>query len=225
MRTVCYSRVSTDKQSEEGYSLDAQRARLEGYAVACGLEIVEFIEDAGISAKNIKGRPGLVRALEMLRKGEAEAILIPKLDRLSRNLRDMLDLIARSAREGWTIHSVGERLDTSSAMGRFVVHMFGALNELESGRIGERVSEVRKHLKAVGIFGGGRVPYGFDVIDGRLVRNDAEQAVIAEIQSLRAEGLSLRKIGAELERRGHKTKTGAAWQAATIAGILKENAA
>jgi DNA invertase Pin-like site-specific DNA recombinase len=91
-RTVAYVRVSTENQADHGVSLDAQQAETRPYAELYGLELVEVVVDAGLSAKTL-GRPGLVRALGMLKAGEAEALLVVKLDRLTRSVRDLGQLV------------------------------------------------------------------------------------------------------------------------------------
>src|SRR5690606_26004464 len=90
-RVVAYVRVSTDKQASDGNSLDAQRAKLEAYAAAFGLEVVALEVDAGVSAKSLD-RPALQRALAMLDAGEADGLLVTKLDRLTRSVRDLCEL-------------------------------------------------------------------------------------------------------------------------------------
>lgn len=87
-RTIAYLRVSTDKQADRGASLDAQRVKAAAYAQLYDLELVDTIVDAGESAKSLE-RPGLKRALTMLKAGEAEALLVVKLDRLTRSVVDL----------------------------------------------------------------------------------------------------------------------------------------
>ena len=111
-RTLAYIRVSTDKQADKGVSLDAQRAKVEAYASLYDLELAEMIVDAGFSAKTLD-RPGLGRALEMLRKGQADALLVVKLDRLTRSVRDLGDLVEKYFANGKSaLLSVGEQIDT-----------------------------------------------------------------------------------------------------------------
>src|SRR5258708_35176721 len=93
-RTIAYLRVSTDKQADRGVSLDAQRAKGKAYAELYDLELIELIVDAGESAKSLE-RPGLQRALGMLKRGEAEALLIAKLDRPNRRVVDLGSLVGR----------------------------------------------------------------------------------------------------------------------------------
>ena len=91
-KAVGYIRVSTDKQADHGISLDAQRTKLEAYAALYDIELVAVIVDAGVSAKTLQ-RPGLQQALGMLRRGEADALLVAKLDRLTRSVKDLGTLL------------------------------------------------------------------------------------------------------------------------------------
>jgi len=113
-RTIAYLRVSTDKQADRGVSLDAQRAKLKAYAELYELDLVEIIVDAGQSAKSLD-RPGLQRALAMLKAGEAEALLVVKLDRLTRSVVDLGTLVERYFAPGKAaLLSVGEQIDRQS---------------------------------------------------------------------------------------------------------------
>ena len=93
-RTLAYLRVSTDKQADRGVSLDAQRAKVQAYAQLYDLELAEVIVDAGESARTLE-RPGLQRALAMLKAGDADALLVVKLDRLTRSVRDLGHLVEK----------------------------------------------------------------------------------------------------------------------------------
>jgi site-specific DNA recombinase len=221
-KAIGYVRVSTDEQATEGVSLAAQRAKIEAYAVCADLELVAIVEDAGISGKKTANRPGLQKALSMLEDGAADALVVFKLDRLSRSTRDVLDLADAAARESWALHSLSERLDTSSAAGRFVLTILAALAEMERAQIGERTAAALSHIRSTGRKTGGTVPYGFDVAEGgKLVPNESEQATRALILDLSAAGSSFRKIADELNGRGIATKTGAAWTHVQVSAIVK----
>ena len=120
-RVLGYVRVSTEEQAREGVSLDAQRHRIEAHAEAQGWELVGVEADNGISGKRVANRPGLRRALNALRKGKADALLMVALDRLSRTTTDVLGLAARSAREGWALLCVNEQVETGSPEGEFLL--------------------------------------------------------------------------------------------------------
>src|SRR5258707_14291716 len=114
-RAVAYLRVSTEKQADKGVSLDAQRAKVEAYAQLYELELVEVGVDAGVSAKTLD-RAGLRRALEILKAGQAEALLVVKLDRLTRSVVHLGQLVEDYFADGkLALLSVGEQIDTESS--------------------------------------------------------------------------------------------------------------
>jgi DNA invertase Pin-like site-specific DNA recombinase len=209
-RTIAYLRVSTDKQADRGVSLDAQRGKVKAYAELYDLELAEVIVDAGESAKSLD-RPGLQRALRMLKRGEAEALLVVKLDRLTRSVVDLGTLVERHFAPGKAaLLSVGEQIDTRSAAGRLVLNVLASVSQWEREAIGERTATAMQHKAAQGEYTGGQAPYGRRVAaDGRvLALAPDEEAARAVARQLRAQGLSLRRVAAELERRGVRSRTG-----------------
>jgi len=209
-RTVVYCRVSLDKQAEKGVSLDAQQAKAKAYAELYDLDIVEVVIDAGVSAKTL-ARPGLERALGMLKAGKAEALLVVKLDRLTRSVADLGRLVERYFAPGKAaLLSVGEQIDTRSAAGRLVLNVLASVSQWEREAIGERTSAALQHKASQGEYIGGDAPYGYRLApDGeRLEPHPPEQALLVEARRLRKAGLSLRAIARKLEARGFRTRTG-----------------
>jgi DNA invertase Pin-like site-specific DNA recombinase len=220
-KTIAYLRVSTDKQADKGVSLDAQRAKVEAYASLYDLELVEVVVDAGVSAKTLD-RPGLSRALDMLRTGKADALLVVKLDRLTRSVRDLGDLIAGPFAPGRAaLLSVGEQIDTRSAAGRLVLNVLASVSQWEREAIGERTSAAMQHMAAEGQFTGGEARYGFAVAaDGALVEVASEQDALHVARELRAGGASLRAVAAELTSRGYASRTGKPFAAQQVARMV-----
>ena len=221
-RTVAYLRVSTDKQADAGVSLAAQRAKAKAYAELYGLELVAVLVDAGASAKTLD-RPALSRALAMLKAGEADAMLVVKLDRLTRSVRDLGTLLDRyfGERKGAALMSVSEQIDTRSAGGRLVLNVLMSVAQWEREAIGERTRSAMQHKKANGELVGA-VPYGYQLdADGvHLVEHEGEQRVLASARRLRAAGLSLRAVSAELDRAGFQSRKGRRFGAQSIANML-----
>ncbi len=228
MRVIGYTRVSTDEQAAHGVSLAAQREKLHAYAALYGLEIVELIEDAGQSAKSLK-RSGLRRALELLKAGHADGLLIAKLDRLSRSVKDWNSLIDRyfGERGGRQLFSVADSIDTRSAAGRLVLNVLMSVGQWEREAIGERTRDALRHKRSKGQRISGRIPFGYRLADDgvALIEDSTEQSILREIDGLRAAGLSLRKIAAALNREGVPTKEGGPWRHTTIRGIVTRSAA
>jgi len=221
-RAVAYVRVSTEKQADEGVSLEAQRAKVEAYASLYGVELVGVEVDAGVSAKTLD-RPGLQRALAALRSGSADALLVVKLDRLTRSVRDLADLVDGYFASGrWTLLSVSDQIDTRSAAGRLVLNVLASVGQWEREATGERTSAALAYKAERGEFTGGEAPYGFRLGgDGVHLEEDAaEQAVLAEARRLRTAGLSLRAVARTLDSNGLRARNGRAFAAMQIARMV-----
>ena len=225
MKAIGYIRVSTEDQAKEGVSLDAQRRKIEAYAEFKDIELVEVIEDAGISAKNLN-RPGVQKVLRLAKTGKTEAVIVFKLDRMFRSTIDALDTTKQFKKWGIAFHSIHETIDTKSAMGKFFFTLMAALAEMERDLISERTKAALQHKRANGEKTGGDVPFGYQADNGTLKKDRREQGIITLIKDLKAQGNSLREIGRELQRRRYKTKTGkTTWNPKTVAAILDRAAA
>jgi DNA invertase Pin-like site-specific DNA recombinase len=223
MRALGYVRVSTEEQAQHGVSLDAQRERIGCYAKLYDLEVIEVFVDDGWSGDSLE-RPGLRDALSALEDGEAEAIIVAKLDRLSRNVRELLDLIAEHFSERFTLLSVAEQLDARTATGRFTITILAAVAQLELETIRERTREALAYKRGRGEYTGGQVPYGWRLgEDGILIANDAEQAAVDKARTLRRQGLPLRTIAVRLCEAGHYPRNGARrWAPTQVMRLVAE---
>lgn len=206
-KVVAYVRVSTDKQVEKGVSLEAQQEKLFSYASLYDMEIVETVVEEGASAKTLE-REGLKRALRMLEQGQVEGILVVKLDRLTRSVRDLGYLLEKYFNR-YALLSVSEQIDTRSAAGRLVLNVLVSVAQWEREAIGERTRDAMQHLKAMGEYTGGFVPYGFKLLEkGKLEINPREQGIINIAKNLRQRGLSFRKICKEMTGRKLLNRSG-----------------
>jgi DNA invertase Pin-like site-specific DNA recombinase len=215
---IGYIRVSTSMQAEDGQSLDAQRAKIEAWASLNDYALKTVHVDAGISGKRIKNRPGLQAALADCGKGDA--LVVYSLSRLSRSIRDTLDISDHLAKSGADLVSLSEKIDTTSAAGKMVFRMLSVMAQFESDQISERVTFGMQHKKAQG----GRVgtiPFGYGLGDDgdTLIEDAAEQEIIAAIHEYRDAGFSLRAIVARLDERGFKARTGKPLQLTQVARI------
>jgi predicted site-specific integrase-resolvase len=128
MKTIGYVRVSTDKQADRGVSLEAQAEMIRAMAVVHNAELVDIIVDGGESAKSLN-RPGMARLLALVDAGAVKAVIIAKLDRLTRSVKDLCTLLERFERRGVALVSVAESLDTGSAAGRLVLNIMTAVSQ------------------------------------------------------------------------------------------------
>lgn len=219
MKVIGYVRVSTEDQAAHGVSLEAQRSKLEAYAALFDHELVAVVVDAGTSAKSLK-RDGLQEALAALDAGQAEGLLVAKLDRLTRSVKDLGALLDTHFRARFSLLSVADQIDTSTAAGRLVLNVLASVSEWEREAIGERTSAALQHKIANGEHVGSPA-LGFDMVDGVLTKNLDESATLDRIRALAAEGRTLRDIPAVLAAEGHKTKRGGDWHPQTVSRAIK----
>ena len=144
MQALGYIRVSTDQQADRGISLDAQKERVRAMATVQGAKLLDVVVDAGESAKSMN-RPGLQRILVLVNAGKVQAVIVAKLDRLTRSVKDLCTLLELFEKRNVTLISVAESLDTGSAAGRLVITIMGAVSQWEREAIGERTREALRH--------------------------------------------------------------------------------
>ena len=202
-KAIAYIRVSTDKQADQGHSLLAQQEKVNAYASLYDLEIIDYVIETG-SAKNLN-REGLQGALAAIKAGKADALIVVKLDRLTRSVADLGYLVETYFHKAGLL-SVSEQIDTRSASGRLVLNVLASVSQWEREAIGERTSAVRQSMKANGLYCGGSVPYGQMLVSGELVTNPNEQAIIDRAKALKAQGHSLRAIATKFSQEGLKTR-------------------
>lgn len=227
MRVVGYLRVSTEQQAQEGVSLDAQRTRIKAYCISQAVTLVDVIMDDGYSAKSLD-RPGLRSALRMLSDGKADAIVVVKLDRLTRSVKDLGSLCDTYFREGrpYYLLSVSDAIDTRSAGGLLVLNVLMSVAQWEREAIGERTHEALAELKRRGVHLGG-APYGWrystDVdVHGRryLIEVPEEQAGIRRICELYDADVYMKEICRMLDAEGIRSR-GPRWHKFSLYRVLK----
>ena len=221
MQAIGYARVSTERQADQGVSLAAQKQRIEAMAIVQGATLLEVIVDGGESAKNLN-RPGLQQILSLIQAGKVQAVIVAKLDRLTRSVKDLCGLLELFEKRNVALISVAESLDTSSAAGRLVITIMGAVSQWEREAIGERTRDALHHKRNNGERVG-NIEFGYRLAsDGRHVERDpTEQAILATIRELRARGGTLRAIAAALNRQGHRTRRGSEWRLESVVRVLR----
>lgn len=225
MTVIGYARVSTEEQAVSGVSLDDQKRRIALFCDMHGHELAGIEVDAGFSGKSLD-RPGAIAVLDALKAGRVGGVVIAKLDRWTRRLRDLLDLLDLLDEKGAALLSIGETLDTSTSTGRLVVHVMGAVAQMEREQIGERTRAALAHKRAVGEKTGGKVPFGYKVVVSdagikRLVLDTYEQSLIGFVKEARDTGSSLDQIAKALNDAGHRTREGGEWKRQYVHRLLK----
>lgn len=221
MRIGIYVRVSTDEQAKEGYSIPAQLRMLNAWAVVKGAtDIIEYVDD-GYSAKNLR-RPAVQRLIADCKARKLDTVIIWRLDRFSRNLRDMLVTIEDVFKtNNVEFVSATENIDTSTPSGRLTLNILGSVAQNERENTSERTSMVMNELAKQGKHLGGRPLYGYAVDqDMHYVLDPARAEAVRLIFRMRAAGHSYPEIIAALDAAGHKTYSGKSFTKNTIYDML-----
>jgi DNA invertase Pin-like site-specific DNA recombinase len=198
--------VSTSEQASSGAGLQAQRQAIIAECERRGWHLVETIEDAGYSARDLR-RPGIQEALRVLEAGKASALVVAKIDRLSRSMLDFSKLMAKATSEHWALVALDVAVDTSTPSGEAMANMLATFAQFERRLISQRTKEALAVKKAQGV---------------RLGRPPTmPKAVVKRIQRQRTRGDSLRKIADDLNEAGLPTAQGGVqWYAATVRHVL-----
>ena len=224
---IGYVRVSTEEQATEGVSLDVQRDKLRAYCRLNGIRLIDIKADEGYSGSTLN-RPALQAALQMLRRGRANTLLVAKLDRLSRSLRDVCTLVDELfSDERYHLLSLCGMVNTHSAAGRMVLMNLANYNQFEREMISERTRDALQHMKAQGIRLG-PAPYGYRFShdtdeNGRrlLVPLTEEQDVLRQIRELRSDGLKLHQIARRLNDAGIRARRDGIWRVQSLSRLLR----
>jgi site-specific DNA recombinase len=220
---IGYVRVSTQEQSEEGVSLDAQREKIKAWAQLNDEPEPIVFKDAGISGSTISQRPGLQDALDAVCKRKG-ILVVYSLSRLARSTRDTLGISDRLAKAGAELVSLSEKIDTTSASGKMCFRLLAVLSEFERDQVAERTKSAMAHMRKTGRRISRFAPYGwdFDAAGEALVVNCAEQQVLQRIRMFRGQGMTLRQIAAELNDHDVPTKLGGegGWSPKVVRSLL-----
>ncbi len=184
-RCALYDRVSTDMQVKDGLSLDAQRAALTDYAVQHGYEIVGYYSDEGITArKKMQNRHGLVRLLNDVKADKVDLILVTKLDRWFRNIKDYHNTQSILEAHGCNWKTIFEEYDTSTSNGRFAINIMLSVNENECDRDSERIRNVFEYKKRMRQHVNGKPAYGYTTdAEKHLIKDPDTRHIVEDVFS------------------------------------------
>lgn len=190
--TAIYVRVSTEEQAKEGISLDAQKERLTAFCTAKLLDIYKIYMDDGYSAGSIN-RPALKEMIEDANEGRFSNILVYKIDRFSRNLKDLIIMLDEFQKKKINFISATEPIDTTSAIGNAFMQIIGVFAELERGMVAERVKMAfEKKINSKEFLN--RPPLGYEINGKTLKIIEKDATKVREIFNLRIKGMNYKDI-------------------------------
>jgi len=217
---IGYSRVSTGKQD---LSLAVQEKKINQYANLHDLEISQIISDHGISAKTFN-RPGIRQIIELIKAKQVKTIIIYKLDRLTRSIKDLNEFIELTLKNDVSLISIQDSINTKTATGRLIINVLGSVSQWEREVIAERTTEALQEKKKQGKKYTNIAPYGYRWKGKQLVKDNTEQEIIKQIFSLRTNGFSYQKIANELNNKKILTRKNTNWSKQLIIRVFNKGA-
>lgn len=221
-RAALYIRVSTEEQAKEGFSISAQREKLSWFASSQDWEIAGYYVDEGYSAKDLN-RPALQRMLQDVRQHQVDLILVYRLDRLTRSVLDLYQLLEEWEAHHVTFRSCTEVYDTTTAIGRLFITLVAALAQWERENLAERVKLGMEQMAHEEKRPGGPPPFGYRLVNGMLQIDPQEAEVVRTIFSLYESGIGIGAIARRLQEEGIPSRTGASWSQATLSRMLQNH--
>lgn len=218
MNARIYCRVSTTEQAEEGFSIAQQRRACRQFCRSQGWDIADEYTDEGFSAKDTD-RPALQRLLEDVEQNDI--VVVWRLDRLTRSVLDLHQLMQRLQHDGALFRSVTEPYDTTTAIGRLFVTLVAALAQWERENLGERVREGMTEMVRQGKWHGGPRPYGYRPENGTLKLVPEEAAIVKEIFKRYSSGEGTITLATYLNDRGLHTTNGNRWTQFALSYLLR----
>lgn len=220
MRAIGYIRVSTEDQAEHGVSLLHQAERIRSYCKYRGVELIEIIEDAGVSGGTNRARDGFMRLLNRVESGEGDAVILYSLDRLSRDMLTLLALERLLNECNVELHTVEGAVDTSTPDGFMSFAMKAFLGEMERRQIKHRTKAALGHKKHRGEVVGS-IPYGYQRVGDSLEESAVEQAIIRYANELHLKGHTLAAIERNFKETGIKTRARKSWTPQQIKRLIQ----
>lgn len=215
-----YIRVSTEEQATQGNSLEEQEERLRAYCKAMGWDNVDTFIDDGYSAGTLN-RPYLSKMIDGVKENKYSMVITTKIDRLCRNLLDLLTLIDEFETYKCGYASSSESFDTSTPAGRMVLQILGAFAEFERGRTRERIRDNMRSIARKTDRALSRPCFGYDVIDGKYVVNEKEAEIVKQIADWMIAGEGALKVAKRLNKIGILTKDGNSFTANAVRKLVR----
>ena len=206
-------------------SIDNQIEKSKNYCLYKGYEVKEVIIDKARSAGNLN-REGIQRVIEMVKRKEVDCVVVNKLDRISRSVSDLCELLKLFELKSVGFVSVADSIEfqKDNPMSKFTINLFASIAELEKGMIGLRTKEAIEYRRSQHQRFSRHTPFGYDLADnGDLSENETEQVIIQFMIQARDNGLSYQKICDALEKEGYKSKLGGPWRKAVVRKIILQN--
>ena len=220
MKVLGYVRVSSEMQKRKGNSIDLQNKKINEYCLLNDFDLIDVYEDDGISGMSIDKRDGYKGMLDYMKENSVDGIVVWSLSRLGRRMKDVIDFMDYLKTNDIKFYSIKENLSNDDKIGSLIMNILSSVNEFEVEVIRQRIKDVKRNKKENGeVYG--RLMYGYDNQNGKLIVNKEERNTIKRIKNLRSRKWSWRKISNKLNDDGIRSKEGKIWYDGSLYNMMR----
>ena len=215
-----YVRVSSEIQKRKNNSIPLQKKKINEYCKLNDYDLVEIYEDDGISGMSIEKRNGYCKMIDYMKNNDIDGVVVWSLSRLGRRMKDVVEFMDYLKRNKIGFYSIKENLNNDDKVGGLIMNILGSINEFEVEMIRERIRDIKRDKKEKGeVYG--RMMYGYDNINGKMIENKFEKNIIRRIKNFRSRNWSWRKISNRLNEEGVKSKEGSIWYDGSLYNMMR----
>ncbi len=215
-----YVRVSSEMQKKKNNSIPLQKKKINEYCKLNDFDLIDIYEDDGISGMYIDKRDGYKKMIDYMSKNKIDGIVVWSLSRLGRRMKDVVEFMEFLKKNSISFYSIKENLNNEDKIGSLIMNILGRINEFEVEVIRERIKDVKRNKKSNGeVYG--KLQYGWNNVNGKLVKNESEFKVIKRVKNLRSRGYSWRKISNRLNDDRISSKDGGIWYDGSLYNMMR----
>ena len=219
-KVIGYVRVSSEIQKRKNNSIPLQKKKIKEYCSLNDFDLIDVYEDDGVSGMSIDKRNGFKSMVEFMKENKIDGIVVWSLSRLGRKMKDVVEFMDFLKSNNIGFFSIKENLSNDDKIGSLIMNILSSINEFEVEVIRERIKDVKRNKKENGeVYG--RMMYGYDNINGKMIENKEEKRIIRRVKNFRSRGWSWRKISNRLNDEGIKSKEDKIWYDGSLYNMMR----
>lgn len=219
-KVIGYVRVSSEIQKRKNNSIPLQKKKIKEYCSLNDFDLIDVYEDDGVSGMSIDKRNGFKSMVEFMKENKIDGIVVWSLSRLGRKMKDVVEFMDFLKSNNIGFFSIKENLSNDDKIGSLIMNILSSINEFEVEVIRERIKDVKRNKKENGeVYG--RMMYGYDNVNGKMIENKEEKRIIRRVKNFRSRGWSWRRISNKLNDEGVKSKEGKLWYDGSLYNMMR----
>lgn len=219
-KVIGYVRVSSEIQKRKNNSIPLQKKKIKEYCSLNDFDLIDVYEDDGVSGMSIDKRNGFKSMVEFMKENKIDGIVVWSLSRLGRKMKDVVEFMDFLKSNNIGFFSIKENLSNDDKIGSLIMNILSSINEFEVEVIRERIKDVKRNKKENGeVYG--RMMYGFDNVNGKMIENKEEKRIIRRVKNFRSRGWSWRRISNRLNDEGVKSKENKIWYDGSLYNVMQ----